>query len=171
MRSFRSKPTGWRYESAKHALAARGISTKQKYYAGDGYDKAASFLKGMFSDGSPETIDYKKMMMEHSEADLRANVMARLDAEEQKGNISAENASRFMEEDFMNETKLYFGGGSKQQYHDNVMRMLERHLKIHDKQFHLFGDNKDASLVVASGGHTHVAVNNQPKKEEKVISW
>lgn len=28
MRSFRSKPVGWRYESARHGLAARGVSSR-----------------------------------------------------------------------------------------------------------------------------------------------
>lgn len=30
MRSFRAKPVGWRYESAKHALSARGIASKYR---------------------------------------------------------------------------------------------------------------------------------------------
>ncbi len=33
MRSFRSKPVGWRGESHRHYLAAKGIRTKHKYYA------------------------------------------------------------------------------------------------------------------------------------------
>jgi hypothetical protein len=32
MNSFRSKPLGWRYESQRHSLAARGISSKMKYF-------------------------------------------------------------------------------------------------------------------------------------------
>jgi len=33
MKSFRSKPVGWRGESQRHYLAAKGIKTKHKYYA------------------------------------------------------------------------------------------------------------------------------------------
>ena len=31
MRSFRSKPVGWRYESSRHSLAAKGVCTTQRY--------------------------------------------------------------------------------------------------------------------------------------------
>lgn len=31
MTGFRSKPTGWRYESARHSLAARGFSQKDEH--------------------------------------------------------------------------------------------------------------------------------------------
>lgn len=30
MKSFRSKPTGWRYESQKHSLAAKGVKTRYR---------------------------------------------------------------------------------------------------------------------------------------------
>jgi hypothetical protein len=33
MKSFRSKPVGWRGESQRHYLAAKGIKTRHKYYA------------------------------------------------------------------------------------------------------------------------------------------
>jgi len=33
MRSFRSKPVGWRYESARHSLAAKGVKSSNDYFS------------------------------------------------------------------------------------------------------------------------------------------
>ena len=41
MRSFRSKPVGWRYESNRHSLAAKGVSTR--YFAKDAKAKYGDF--------------------------------------------------------------------------------------------------------------------------------
>jgi len=48
MRSFRSKPVGWRYESHRHSLAAKGFSTKS--YFAEKISPSGSYLNGMYVD-------------------------------------------------------------------------------------------------------------------------
>lgn len=58
MNSFRSKPVGWRYESQRHSLAARGYFTK--YYHGTTKQRADEILKTGLKPSMKRTSEYTK---------------------------------------------------------------------------------------------------------------
>ena len=137
MRSFRSKPSGWQYESHRHYLAAKGISTKHTYRADKfDYKRASDGLKSLFSDGRPETEDYGKSMKMQQVDNLRNEVVAKLHKAQEDGDITPDNAQRFMNDDFTNETKdfLHRDTESYQEYRDDVNRKLEWHLSTYSRK-------------------------------------
>jgi hypothetical protein len=134
MRSFRSKPIGWQHESHRHYLAAKGISTKKTYCADKfNYKAAADGLRSLFHDGRPDTEDYGKAMKMQQVDNLRNEVVGKLNEAQESGEITTDNAQRFMNNDFTDETKdfLHRDTESYTQYHDDVMRKLDWHLSTY----------------------------------------
>lgn len=57
MRSFRQKPVGWRNESYRHYLAAKGIKTKHEYFMAREFNLSRKALKVIPEDKQEEAIE------------------------------------------------------------------------------------------------------------------
>jgi hypothetical protein len=91
--------TGWRNDSWRHSLAARGIPTgKRRYNKG----KIAKFLT---SDGRAETADFAAEMKLREVETVREDAFQELRAAEERGDISFSQAQDFFERDFKDEVK------------------------------------------------------------------
>lgn len=130
MRSFRAKPVGWKGESHRHYLAAKGI--KSRYDAG----KTKAVAKFLFGDGKPETENFDSSMKMVAVDNLRNEVVGRLNKAEEDGEITFENSRRFMNDDFTTETKDFLDNTvDKDTYVANVKRKLGGHLKTYGSHF------------------------------------
>jgi hypothetical protein len=128
---MRYKPAGWRYESHRHYLAAKGISSK-RYYAMD-YKGAAQKIHWLFDDGRPKTEDFAQQMKMQQVETLKSEVMGKLQKAQETGEITTDNAQRFMNGDFTDETKdfLHRDTESYTQYRGDVMHKLDWHLSTY----------------------------------------
>jgi hypothetical protein len=134
MRSFRSKPVGWRQESYRHYLAAKGVKTR--YYKGK-IKAIASFL---LDDGRAKTADFEQDLKSSAVGEMRDEVTVKLNEAERQGKISFENSRRFMNDDFTTETKDFLDDKiGRGQYQDNVRRRLGRHLTQFGSELNIFG--------------------------------
>lgn len=132
------RPVGWRNEPHRHYLAAKGIPTK-RYYAIDAKRMAAG-MKSFFSDGRPDTEDYGKRMDQETVEQTRMDVVRKLEAAEDKGKITHDNAKRFMTDQFTDQTKDFLQGTiDRRTYLENVKRKLDSHMGINSTSLSLFG--------------------------------
>lgn len=187
----RYKPAGWRYESHKHSLAAKGIVTKYqanklsmtefindakgakkeentgkcpvckrysalkgKYCAechakvhggeGDKYYSMKDFV-GDADQDKPAFLSNHKLqgeghMLRHRDIDSeRQRAIIRLDKAMQEGNMTGVSREDFLKDDFKSTAQEYLNGHiTKEQFHDEINRELEWHVKIHRKSLSPF---------------------------------
>jgi hypothetical protein len=135
------RPAGWRGESHRHYLAARGVRTN-RYYAIDAKRMAAG-IKSFFSDGRPDTEDYGKRMDAETIEQQRSEVVRKLQQAEDTGKITHDNAKRFMDDQFTSETKDFLNGTiDRRTYLENVKRKLDSHMGTNSKSLSLFGGSQ-----------------------------
>lgn len=98
------------------------------------YKRAAEHLKGIFHDGTPdvEGTDMRPAVVDG----LRNEVRMELDQEMRKGNMSFQDAQKFMDEDFKGETKHFLQSSlpDREGYEREVRRRLQRHKSMYGKK-------------------------------------
>lgn len=141
------RPKGWVRESYRHYLAAKGISTRRynavrRYNAPD-FKAASEKLKSFVSD-RVEAPDEKKLMTERTIAKWRSEYQAKLDEREENGEISSQNADRFMAEEF---------DRIVQEYLKNIITREEARIAL-ERRFEIFTkvNGKKLKLFDFSGG-------------------
>jgi hypothetical protein len=141
MRSFRSKPVGWRYESHKHALAAKGI--RSKYFADsapDKYDKVADFLHAAADDGRAKVPDFH----EQHRQDMVNGVVKQYSDEfsqgESAGVFRAGATKSFLQDDLTNECKDFIDEKiDEQTFKSNLARRAAKHKQQHSATLDVWG--------------------------------
>lgn len=122
------RPSGWRHDSYRHYLAAKGVRTAPMRY-NSAKESFAQFLEESFADpGESEQKRYRLSVI-----DMKRNeVMAKLGEYERDGKISGNDAEKFMREDFTELSKRYEEGSlSKERYSGEVDRLLKRHVRMY----------------------------------------
>jgi hypothetical protein len=135
MRSYRSRPVGWRQDFHRHYLAAKyGSAGRTRYLSStnDGPAKAAAMLKATFGDGRPETEDFS-LRAKHRDIESKgADVKRRLDEAKKEGVVSAKRADEFYGGKFTDITKDYLDNTyDSEQYKAEVDKSLQSHLHEH----------------------------------------
>ena len=141
MRSFRSKPVGWRYESHKHSLAAKGI--RSKYFADsapDKYDKVADFLHAAADDGRAKVPDFH----EQHRQDMVNGVVKQYSDEfsqgESAGVFRAGVTKSFLQDDLTNECKDFIDEKiDEQTFKSNLARRAAKHKQQHSATLDVWG--------------------------------
>ena len=137
---------GWQGESHRHYLASKGIKTANtankvnKYYADKiDYAAVASGIQSFFSDGKPQTENYEVSVKNRRIQSLLGEVYSEIGKEERAGNISSENADRFVTEDFRTEEKDYRDNTiDYDHFRSNVLRKLNKHKEMHTTKLRCF---------------------------------
>ena len=94
------RPLGWRYESHRHALAARGISLRKYMARKPGYFMTIEKDKGPAMLASQEVKDVTKGLREEEAHAQRSRMREKFRAAEAEEKITAEKFEKFMEDDF-----------------------------------------------------------------------
>jgi hypothetical protein len=115
----------------------------KRYLASIDYDKAAKSIHWAFDDGRPKTEDFAESMRRAEVERMRLESMAELQKAEHAGNITFDNAQRFMADDFTHETKDFLNGTTdRQTYEANVKRKLHKHKSMHSTKASFFGETE-----------------------------
>ena len=127
MRSFRSKPTGWRYESHRHSLAAKGIKTR--YFAeGDKYDKMSDFLHYAVDDGRAKVVDFHEQHRQNMVNGVVQRYSDEFSQAESAGQLRAGATKSFLQDDLTNECKDFIDEKiDEQTFRANLARRAAKH--------------------------------------------
>lgn len=144
MASFRGKPTGWRNDSHRHYLAAKGISTKNRYFSKapvvvqeDNVSRTADFIENAVSDGRADTEDLNERMKSDEVNRVHKFYVAEAHKAEDDDRIHSVNTDRFFAKGgpFDDESKDYFDNKiDRKTFNDNVKRRFDNHMHLHDKK-------------------------------------
>ena len=143
MRSFRSRPVGWRQDSHRHYLAAKGIKTRYLAEKPDAAKRVSDMLKFLADDGRPE-IEDTVVIRKQAEIDtMRNDLIGKLQDDVENGRMTYDASNRFLEKGgpFEDEAKDFKQGViDYPTFKDNVDRRLERHRQVHKRTLNVFGD-------------------------------
>lgn len=117
---------GWRFESYRHGLAARGISTRR-------YNKMKSVSEWL----AVKPTDEEAMVRQRQLESVREESYEDLEQAVADGRITADNASRFWKDDFEPEKQLFVHNGqSMEQFKANVRRKRRTHIERFGTSLH-----------------------------------
>ena len=140
MGSFRQKPVGWRYDSRRHSLAAKGISSRQYMMSQEQSQKLAGMMKGMLSDGRPETPEYDKVMRSQLANEQVMKISREAHELEAEGKLRRGDADRFITGDLTDKTKDFLNNTlSYGEYKKEVDRLWERYKTQNNTTLSFFG--------------------------------
>lgn len=129
--SFRSKPVGWKGESHRHYLAAKGIKTKNKYFM-------FKDNKGLLNT-TDTAVDFDKELRQRVVNEVSNEVITKLHKEEDENKMNSEWSERFLEFEFKNLANKYLSDKSytRQEFKDDVSKQLEDYTHIHSGKLKL----------------------------------
>ena len=133
MKSY--KPVGWRSESYRHYLAAKGYRTKHRYYAMDNVE---------LTDDKPFYQQHKFKsegvnLRMHDLGKEQQRVMNELDAAVSRGELIPEKREEFITGDFKTLKEQYINKYiTKSQFDDELNRSLVYFLKVNNKKLKVF---------------------------------
>ena len=140
MRSFRSKPVGWRYESHKHALAAKGISSKYFAEGGDKYDKVADFLHAAADDGRAKVPDFHEQHRQEMVNGVVQQYSNEFSNMESAGQLRAGATKSFLQDDLTNECKDFIDEKiDEQTFKSNLARRAAKHKQQYSSTLDVWG--------------------------------
>lgn len=110
---------GWRNESWRHSLAAKGVKTKQQYMKG----KLAMLME-------TKKTDEEEMFKVRQLDNVREESFRDLNEAVERGKMTADDAARFWKDDFEPEKDLFMNNGQPfEQFRENVARKRKSHIE------------------------------------------
>jgi hypothetical protein len=133
----RYKPVGWRNDSHRHYLAAKGIKSK--------YEAHKYFSDGEMHDERPFYQEHKLKsegmnLRMHDIGKKHDEIMQKMEEEVKKGNLDPHKREEFFTGDFKKAKEDYLNKTyNTSQFHDEVDRSFTYFMKINDKNLRVFG--------------------------------
>jgi len=136
----RYKPIGWRKESYRHYLAAKGIKTRHKYFAeqlasvrkADWADHSADMIRSAFHDGRAEVPDFHEEHKKQFSNELVSKMARELSQGEAEGKYRSGAAETFAKDDLTDLTKDFYDNRLD---YAQYKREAERRFAKHKQQY------------------------------------